>query len=386
MARRLRSGRPVKVAFWAGSFERAGTQRFLLETLRRMDRTRFEPSVLSTARTGALLADIEALDVPVHEYRTGASPASASTLRGLAAAAEHLRRERVEILSCLLGITTLFGPPVGRLAGVPVIVNNQRNLGYWLRGGYRERVYAFNNRRVVDAVIVNSEAARDELGRRFRTPADRIRNIGAGVDTRAIGGASRDEALLRELGIEGAPLVGCVGKFTAIKGHGDFVRAAALVHETRPETRFVLVGDGPLRKELESLASELGVAEAVRFAGVRSDVAGFLKTLDVFVLPSLTEGLPNVVLEAMAAARPVVATAVGGVPEVVEDGTSGLLTPPGDAGALAAAVARLLDDPGAARAMGDAGLRTARQEHDVGVVVHRMEEVFEELLGAWGDR
>ncbi|MBD3367979.1 MAG: glycosyltransferase [Candidatus Eisenbacteria bacterium] len=386
MTRAPRRDRPARVAFWAGSFERAGTQRFLVETLRRIDRGRFDPLVLSTVKTGALLADIEALGIGVHEFRTGASLLSPRTVSGLAGAAHLLRRERVDVLSCLLGITTLFGPVVGRLAGVPVVVNNQRNLGYWLRGGYRERAYAFNNRRLVDAVLVNSGAAASELERRFSTPARKIRNIGAGVDTALIGEARPADELVRELGFDGAKLVGCVGKFTEVKGHEHFVRAAAEVHRKRPDTRFVLVGDGPGRGMLEHVVDELGLRGAAAFTGARGDVPAVLKTLDVFVLPSISEGLPNVVLEAMAAGRPVVASRVGGVPEVVENGRNGVLVPPGDHMAMARAVLELLDAPETARAMGRSGESVARERYDIGVVVRRLEDVFEELLSAGGER
>lgn len=376
--------RPWKVAFWAGSFERAGTQRFLLETLRRIDRRRFSPLVLSTVKAGALLRDIERLDVGVHEFRTGASPASPRTVAGLAAAARFLRAERVDILSCLLGITTLFGPWVGRLAGVPVVVNNQRNLGYWLRGGCRERVYAYNNRHLVDAVLVNSEAAAGELMERFSTPAERIRRIGAGVDTEAIEEAPEADALMRELGLEDAPIVGCVGKFTEVKGHEHFLRAAALVHHRRPDARYLLVGDGPRRAMLADLAGELGLESVVCFAGARGDVPGILKSMDVFVLPSISEGLPNVVLEAMAAGRPIVATTVGGVPEVVEHGSNGLLVAPGDHEAMARAILEMMEDPVSARLMGRVGGRMARERHDVKVMVDRLQDVFEELVTAGG--
>jgi glycosyltransferase involved in cell wall biosynthesis len=380
MAHARRKGGPSKVVFWAGSFERAGTQRFLLETLKRLDRERYEPIVFSTVKAGALLEEIEGLGVHVLEFRTGRTLGSLQTWRGLSAAARFLRRERVDILSCLLGITTLFGPWVGRLAGVPVVVNNQRNLGYWLRGGYRERVYGYNNRRVVDAVLVNSEAAAEELRRRFRTPAGKIRNIGAGVDTELIGSAPEARALVGELGLDGGPLVGCVGKFTEVKGHEHFLRAAAVVRRERPDARFLLVGDGPLRSGLEVLAKALGLDGVTAFAGARGDVPGILRSLDVFVLPSVSEGLPNVVLEAMAAGKPIVAADVGGVPEVVEHGLNGLLVPPADPNAMGRAVLELLNDPVSAAMMGRAAGNVARERYDVGVVVHRLERVFDELL------
>ena len=218
--------RPARVVFWAGSFERAGTQRFLVELLRRMDRQKFEPIVFSIRPEGALLPDIESLGVPVHEFGAWSGPLAPATLRDLSRAALFLRRERVQILSCMLGITTIFGPFVGRVAGVPIVVNNQRNLTYWFSGGVRERAYRYVNRHLVDAVLVNSGMARRELIDRFATPAGRIIDIGAGIDTGRFASAGCDEALRNRLNLSGKRVVGIVAKLSHVKNHRLFLEAA----------------------------------------------------------------------------------------------------------------------------------------------------------------
>jgi glycosyltransferase involved in cell wall biosynthesis len=377
---RERSGPPAKVVFWAGSFEQAGTQRFLVELLGRLDRRAYEPIVFSAVRRGELLPVIESLGVPVLEFGTGPRAASPATARGLAGAAAYLRRERVAILNCMLGIITLFGPFVGRSAGVPVVINHQRNAAYWIRGGARERVYGFVNRRLVDAVAVNSKAARDELTLRFGVPASKIVDVGAGVDVERFASAPRDARLAAELGVAGHPVVGIVAKLSPVKGHEWFLDAAARIARERDDARFLVVGDGPRRSELEGMARALGLADRVVFAGARDDVPALLRLMDVFVLSSVSEGSPNVVMEAMAAGVPVVATDVGGVSDAVGGPSSAVLVPPRDADALARGVIGLLSDAPAARAMGSAGLRTVRERHDVGAVVRRVERMFEALL------
>ncbi len=376
---RERGGPPAKVVFWAGSFERAGTQRFLLELLTRLDRKAYEPVVFSTLKRGELLPAIEALGVPVLEFGTGRSAASPATARGLAGAAAYLRRERVAILNCMLGIITLFGPFVGRAAGVPVVINHQRNAAYWVRGGARERVYSFVNRRLVDAVAVNSAAARDELVSRFGVPAAKVVDVGAGVDVGRFAWAPPDERLAAELGLAGHPVVGVVAKLSPVKGHEWFLESAARVARERGDARFLVVGDGPRRSELEGMARALGVADRVVFAGARDDVPALLRLMSVFVLSSVSEGSPNVVMEAMAAGVPVVATDVGGVSDAVGGPSSAVLVPPRDADAMARAVIGLLADPRAAGAMGSAGQRIARERHDIGAVVERVEAMFETL-------
>lgn len=372
--------RPVKVVFWAGSFEQAGTQRFLLELLTRLDRGAFDPVVFSTVRRGELLPAIESLGVPVLEFGTGARAASPATVRGLSGAAAYLRRERVAVLNCMLGIITLFGPFVGRAAGVPVVVNHQRNAAYWIRGGVRERVYGFVNRRLVDAVAVNSGPARDELVSRFGVPAAKIVNVGAGIDVGRFASAAPDGRLAAGLGLAGHPVVGIVAKLSPVKGHEFFLESAARVARERSDARFLIVGDGPRRSELEGMARSLGIADKVVFAGARDDVPALLKLMDAFVLSSVSEGSPNAVMEAMAAGVPVVATDVGGVPDAVGGPSSAVLVPPRDADALARGVLGLLADARAAGTMSSAGQRIARERHDIGAVVRRVERMFETLL------
>jgi glycosyltransferase involved in cell wall biosynthesis len=154
---------------------------------------------------------------------------------------------------------------------------------------------------------------------------------------------------------EGAPVVGNVAALTGHKDHATLIEAAGLVLRARPETRFVIVGEGPLRRELEARVREGGLAGRVAFAGFRDDVDRLLPAFDVFCLSSQLEGLGTSVLDAMAFGRPVVATAAGGIPEAVEDGVTGRVVPVRDPVALARALLDVLRDPEARRAMGDAG-------------------------------
>lgn len=375
-----RSGRPARLVLWAGSFEPAGTQRFMLEFLRRMDRDRFDPVVFSTLARGELLPAVRALDVPVHEFGTGTGVLSPRTLRDLTAAARFLRREQVDILSCMLGLTTIVGPFVGRAAGVPVVVNNQRNLSYWLNGGAKESAYGYVSRRVVDGILVNCAAAGRELVTRFGVDGSKITNVGVGTDLERIEAAPPADDLWRRLGLEGRRVVGIVAKLSRVKGHRHFLEAAAFVSKAHADVAFLVVGDGPERERLEHAAADLGLSAKVHFVGVRDDVPSILKSLEVFVLSSTSEGSPNVILEAMAAGAPVVATRVGGIPDLVVDGQSGLLVEPRDSASMARAVKRLLADGDAARAMGERGRELARERYDIDAVVGRMEDTFDSLL------
>jgi glycosyltransferase involved in cell wall biosynthesis len=185
----------------------------------------------------------------------------------------------------------------------------------------------------------------------------------------------------QELGLpEDALVVGTVGSLTPKKDHHTLLRAAARAARSVPGLRVVVVGQGPLEDDLRAAAGDLGIGEAVLFTGHREDARRLLGAFDVFALPSLHEGLPISLLEAMARARPVVASRAGGMPEVVTDGRDGLLVPVGDAPALGDALVRLLRNPGLRERLGRAARRRAG-EFDIRTAVRRQEEVYGKLLG-----
>lgn len=175
-------------------------------------------------------------------------------------------------------------------------------------------------------------------------------------------------------------LIGTVGRFVPPKGHTYLLDAIVRLQSQFPDVKTLVVGDGALLRPMEEKAQALGLSDAVVFTGIRRDVPEILALLDVFVLPSLWEGLPIALLEAMAAGLPVVATRVGGVPEVVEDGVTGLLVPPRDPDALAEAITRLLRDPDLRCKMGQAGRERVESEFSVEKMVRKTETLYEEVL------
>jgi len=177
------------------------------------------------------------------------------------------------------------------------------------------------------------------------------------------------------------PLVGIVGRLAAIKDHGTFLAMAAKLAAARTDVSFVVAGDGALRESLEDRARSL-LGTRIRFLGWATDLPLLYGALDVVVLTSRNEGTPVALIEAGAAGRPVVATDVGGVAEVVRDGTSGFVVPPGDAAALAARVARILDEPEAARAMGLAGRAWVRARFGSERLVDDLTALYSELMDA----
>ena len=193
--------------------------------------------------------------------------------------------------------------------------------------------------------------------------------------------AEATEYLRASLGLPvRAPVVGTVGRLVYQKAQDVFLRAAALVVQEIPDARFLVVGEGPQAAALERLRSQLGLDAACRFTGFRRDVAALLGVMDVFTLPSILEGFPQVLLEAFAQSRPVVATRIDGVTELIEDHLNGRLVPSGDAAALAATLIELLQDRAQAGKLGQAGRRHAEEQFSVTRMVQDVETFYDNVL------
>ena len=235
--------------------------------------------------------------------------------------------------------------------------------------------------RYTDRAIAVSGSTRDFLVRQRFVPEARVRVIWNGAPLQEFAPVSRERAaaLRRELGLPGDALViGAIGRLNEQKGHRHLLDAAAQVLKGR-NARVLIAGDGDLMQPLREQAQQPGIAERVVFAGHRSDVPELLGAIDVFCISSLYEGTPLTLFEAMAAGKAVVATGVDGCREVLVDGHSGLLVPPRNPGALAGALARVLDDAGLRQRLAAAALAESRR-YDVDACVRQMQDLYEELL------
>lgn len=230
--------------------------------------------------------------------------------------------------------------------------------------------------RGVGRYVAVSRAVADELVERFRWPEEKVSVVYNAVELERFG-APPSPGLRAELGAEGRPLLLTLARLEAQKGLRVLLRAAA----KSGDAAFAIAGEGPQRAELEALAAELGIADRVRFLGHRTDVPALLASCDVFVLPSLYEGSSLAVLEAMAARRPVLSSAIGGTDELIDDGVDGLLVPPGDAEALAAAMRRLLDDPELRGQLAAQARAKVEERFSPTAMANGVEATYEELLG-----
>jgi glycosyltransferase involved in cell wall biosynthesis len=237
------------------------------------------------------------------------------------------------------------------------------------------------NRWLVDRIIAVSLDLQNRLVKQLGT--EKVTCIHNAVDTDAIQITGRRAELRRELNFsEDDFVIGTMGRIVPVKGFDSFLRAARIIRKQRSNAKFVIVGDGPLKASLQALSHACCLDNDVLFLGHRGDAPDVLQVMNLFVLPSLSEGIPMVLLEALALARPVVATRVGGIPEVIEDGASGLLVNPGSDEELADRCITLMDDDHLARRLGIAGRKQVEERFSARVMAEKVAELYGQLAGA----
>jgi glycosyltransferase involved in cell wall biosynthesis len=343
----------------------------MLHVLGGLDRSRWQPVLLCRgAGSAGHLAEAGRLGVAAREIPAGARAGLAGMVRGLRAVRPaivhaHLNRPG----ACRAGLIA------ARIALVPAVVATQQ---LYLRLPWPARIHARLLATLVDRYIAVSRHTGDLLSAELGIPATKIRVVANGVPPEEF--ETPPDAGLRAIlaGAPACPIVLAVARLDPQKDLDCLVDAAALV----PEARFVVAGEGPERARLESRARARGVGARVLFLGERSDVAALLAACDVFVLPSRAEGLPLAVLEAMAAARPVVCSAIAGIDEIVVPDETGFLVPPSDPVALAKALHTALEDPGRAARLGAAARARVRARFSSAGMVRGVTAVYEELLAA----
>jgi L-malate glycosyltransferase len=370
-----------------GSFNQGGSERQAVQVTRLLcESGRYNVHLACLDPGGPLRAEAEAtgLDIPSFPLTSFYDLNMATQLRRFA---RHLRERRIELVQSYDFYTNVFGMAGAALARVPVRIAARRETD-----GMRTPAQKLVERqafRLAHVVAVNSDAVGRELVR-DGVPARRIVTVYNGMDTRRVHpmpGLNREEALT-SLGL---PADGTRRRFVTVvanmrhpvKDQATFLRAARRVRERVPEAAFVLAGEGALVEHYRALAAELGLAGHAFFTGRCARVAELLAVSEVCVLSSRgVEGFSNSIIEYMAAARPVVATDVGGAAEAVADGETGYVVPPGDEEALAARLVELLEEPARARAMGERGLLRVKEKFSCEAQLARVEGLYARLLGA----
>lgn len=362
-----KSGNP-RIFLMSNSLETGGSERQFAALAESVDRGRFEVSLGCIMRRGPFLAGLG----EIAEFGLGGSLYGLQSVRTRLRLAGQLQASGVSIAQAFDFYTNLTLIPAARWAGVPVVIGSQRQLGDLLTWK-QERAQA-TVLRWCDAVVCNSRAAAGRLAQ-LGVSEERIVVIGNGLAPESF--AAGPPAVPR---VPGMLRVGMIARMnTRAKNHWLFLRTAARLKARFANVQFVLVGDGPLRAELEKETEELGISRQVLFLGERSDVTAVLASLDISVLPSESESLSNAILESMAAGVPVVASRAGGNCELVED-DRGVLIAPNDEAALVEAVDCLLRDGALRAGLGQTAKRFVEDNFALTRMTGRYEALYEELL------
>jgi glycosyltransferase involved in cell wall biosynthesis len=369
----------TRIAYVIGELTKGGAEYQLYELVRGLDRRRFVPAVFVLSEGGYWTERLRELGVEVHEQPYGGS-VDVGRLRSLR---RRLAAFRPHVMHTVMWPGNTYGRLAAMGLGIPVVVTAERNVirrPAWQRGV--ERVLD----RMTDRYLVNSQSIVDELVGHGGLAQAKMQVIHNGIDLTQVPPFEADRERARAtLGFApGRRLVAQVGRLEPQKDYPTYLAAAARVAERLPDVDFLIVGEGTLRPSLEAEAARLGVGGRVQFTGVRHDVPALLGAVDVFVLTSLYEGLPNVVIEAMSSGAVVVTTDVGGARELVVPGETGVVVPVGRPDVVAAEIERLLADPSAARRMALAARARIQDRFTVEAMVRRTTAVYDELLAAAG--
>lgn len=374
---------PIVVAELAGSASYGGGERYLELLCDHLDPSRYRV-ILISPEPGSFVGRMQArgVDVRVIHLEPLLNPAALMRLVRL------LSQEQVTILQTHGARANFYGRVAGWVAGVPVVVSTVHNsIADYEVSRLKRWIYSAALRVTlpwVHRIICVSEAIRRDVVCDDPAAARLTETVHNGVDRALVSAVPDRMKVRRELGLGDGPLLVIVARLTPPKGHGDLIEALALLRVGWPHLCCVCVGDGELRELLEAQAAARGLSATCRFVGSRDDVQDFYAAADVVVLPSHSEGFPFVVLEALAMGKPVIATSVNGVPEVVEHLKTGLLVRARDVAGLAAAIESLLLRPEYARQLGSAGRAVVLEQFTVDRMIEKTSSVFEQALRAKG--
>lgn len=333
---------PIPVTHLITDLITAGAQKALYRLLLHTDRTKYRPTVIALREGNTeIAAQIKALDIPVIDLQM----LPRWRFDKLFLLHRELRQHPPEILHCWMIHSNIIGRVVGRMANVPKIIVSRRNDK---TGG---KVYTYMNRWLVDwsdSIIAVSESSRQEELHETGIDSSRVTMIPNGIDMDTFSPfptVFERNRLRASLNISHDHiLIGSVGRLALAKGFADLLRAFQIIARQRPDARLVIAGKGKLEDELKALAKTLNISDTVQFLGVRTDIPQLLNAIDLFAFSSHWEGMPNALMEAMAAGAPCVATCVSAAPELIDHGVHGLLVPPQNADALADGMLTLIND------------------------------------------
>jgi L-malate glycosyltransferase len=365
------------------SFDIGGTETQAVELALRIGEAGYDVTLGSLRAEGVLLEKLRGSRVNIEEFYPRGGIDSPGGIYQVLRLSWFLRHGKFDIVHTHDLWSNLMGVPAARMAGVPAIVSSQRDLSHldWYRGRRRKWLRRVQN--LSSVVLANASLVRDAMIADDGFTPEKLCVIRNGVAVERFQLPDERESLFPQL--RDGKLIVLVGNMHSdVKGHPWLIAAAPVIIGEFPSTKFVLVGDGEMRRSFEGQVEEAGLGRNFIFLGRRNDVPQILSSCDIAVLPSRVEGLPNAVLEYMAAGLPVVASRVGGTGELLEDGATGLLVPPEDSAALSAALLRYLRNPAEAQAIASKGREFVTRNFSFERLIREVDELYSGLLAKRG--
>ncbi len=369
----MRGTDKLNITHCVETLHRGGLEHVVLDLVERQQAQGHRCQVVCLFEGGLLVERFQSLGVPVRVCHKKAGPDLAAVRR----LRSYVRSHATDVLHTH-NRTVHYYAVLATLGSRPrAVVNTSHGMGADSAKDRRERLFAFCASRT-DRIVAVSEMVRERMQRRG-LPTDKLVVAYNGIEADSYPGPSAQarSRLRAELGLPAdARLLGTVGRLDRLKDPATLIRAFSRLQAERSDTALLIIGDGALRSDLEELVAELRLGGNVRFLGDRDDVPELLAGLDLFAMSSLSEGFSIALLEACASSLPIVATRVGGNPEIIIDGTNGLLVPSADPAALARAIQALLDDPVRARRLGAAGRKWVLEHATLDAMTARYAEIY----------
>lgn len=356
-----------------------GAERQIYEFIKNLDRSKYKIYLGCLSRHDGALDDMQNLNIEIFRFQVDRIYDFKGIWQGFKFA-QLLKREQIGALITYHFGSDIWGTIFGKMAGVSRIVSNRRDMGFW-RNVKHVYVYKIINR-WVDKIVVVSKAIKDIVMREECVKDEKIKVIYNGINLERFEGHDSEEKCLQELNLsDDAKVIGCVGNLREVKGHKYLIDAAKMVVDEKVNTHFVLIGRGDLQDALQEQINQLGLQKNVHLLGSRTDVPKLIKAMDICVLPSLSEGLSNTLLEYMACGKPIVATKVGGNPEVILDGTNGLLVNKESSKELADQLLFLLNDQNECQRLGVKAKEDVKKRFNIQAMVEQYENLLNSEIG-----
>lgn len=353
------------------ALEIGGAEKFFYDLLKHLDKEKFAPQLATVIGGGVLENDFRALNIPLHIF-------GSRRVRYWSGIKQFwqlyclFKKEKPQIVHTQLFAADLWGRLSAKLAGVPIIITTEQNINYdqsWIRELLKRITYNF-----ADVTVAISSAVKRYARYKYNVPKEKISVIPNDVDVEEF----EKQLALAPMAKPPKSVILTIGRLYEQKGQKNLLEAFAAFKD-KEKYELWIAGEGPLRVDLEQQARDLGIAKQVKFLGARRDIPALLKQADLFVFPSLWEGLGIAVLEAAMAKVPIVASAVDGILDIIEDNETGYLVEAGDSEDLQFTMEKILANPGRAKFMAEAAYQKVKDDFDIKVVVKKYEVLYARL-------